>query len=86
MNKKIVHDALVLTAFTLVLGFLLGVVYDITKEKRNICLASFMGSHIDYISKHIAGAVQCLVNCRNLIFGKFAVRRDLFCCKDGSGG
>ena len=32
MNKKIVHDALVLTAFTLVLGFLLGVVYDITKE------------------------------------------------------
>ncbi len=32
MNKKIVHDALILTAFTLVLGFLLGVVYDITKE------------------------------------------------------
>lgn len=32
MNKKIVHDALVLTAFTLVLGLMLGVVYDITKE------------------------------------------------------
>ncbi len=32
MSKKIVHDALVLTAFTLVLGFLLGLVYDITKD------------------------------------------------------
>lgn len=32
MNKKIVHDALVLTAFTLVLGFLLGLVYGITKD------------------------------------------------------
>lgn len=32
MNKKIVHDALILTAFTLVLGFVLGLVYDITKE------------------------------------------------------
>ena len=32
MNKKIVHDALILTAFTLVLGFLLGAVYEITKE------------------------------------------------------
>ena len=32
MNKKIVHDALILTAFTLVLGFLLGSVYEITKE------------------------------------------------------
>lgn len=32
MNKKIVHDALVLTAFTLVLGFILGAVYEITKE------------------------------------------------------
>ncbi len=32
MNKKIVHDALVLTAFTLVLGLLLGIVYGITKE------------------------------------------------------
>ena len=32
MNKKIVHDALILTAFTLVLGFLLGVVYGVTKE------------------------------------------------------
>lgn len=31
MNKKIVHDALVLTAFTLVLGFILAVVYGITK-------------------------------------------------------
>lgn len=32
MNKKIVHDALILTAFTLVLGFLLGLVYGITKD------------------------------------------------------
>lgn len=32
MNKKIVHDALVLTAFTLVLGLMLGVVYEITKQ------------------------------------------------------
>lgn len=32
MNKKIVHDALVLFAFTVVLGLLLGVVYGVTKE------------------------------------------------------
>ncbi|MCM1282386.1 MAG: RnfABCDGE type electron transport complex subunit G [Muribaculaceae bacterium] len=32
MNKKIVHDALILTAFTLALGLILGVVYGITKE------------------------------------------------------
>ncbi len=32
MNKKIVHDALILTAFTLVLGTVLGLVYEITKE------------------------------------------------------
>ncbi len=32
MNKKIVHDALILTAFTLALGFVLGLVYGITKE------------------------------------------------------
>lgn len=32
MNKKIVHDALILTAFTLVLGLMLGVVYEITKK------------------------------------------------------
>lgn len=32
MNKKVVHDALVLFAFTVVLGLLLGVVYGITKE------------------------------------------------------
>ena len=31
MNKKIVHDALVLFAFTVVLGLILGVVYGITK-------------------------------------------------------
>ena len=31
MNKRIVHDALILTAFTLVLGFVLGLVYDVTK-------------------------------------------------------
>ncbi len=32
MNKKIVHDALILFAFTVVLGLLLGVVYGITKD------------------------------------------------------
>lgn len=32
MNKKIVHDALILFAFTLVLGLLLGIVYGITKD------------------------------------------------------
>lgn len=32
MNKKIIHDALILTAFTLILGFALGLVYEITKE------------------------------------------------------
>jgi len=31
MNKKIIHDALILTAFTLVLGFALGLVYEVTK-------------------------------------------------------
>ena len=31
MNKKIIHDALILTAFTLILGFILGTVYNITK-------------------------------------------------------
>ena len=38
MNKRIVHDALVLFAFTVVLGLLLAVVYGITKapiEKVN---------------------------------------------------
>lgn len=32
MNKRIVHDALILMAFTLVLGLALGFVYDITKK------------------------------------------------------
>jgi electron transport complex protein RnfG len=32
MSKQIVHDALILTAFTLVLGLILGMVYGITKE------------------------------------------------------
>ena len=32
MNKRIVHDALILTAFTLALGLLLGFVYGITKD------------------------------------------------------
>lgn len=46
MNKKIVHDALILFAFTIVLGLLLGVVYGVTKpsidkvneEKNTECL------------------------------------------------
>lgn len=32
MNKKIVHDALILFAFTVVLGLVLGIVYGITKD------------------------------------------------------
>jgi electron transport complex protein RnfG len=32
MSKKIVHDALILFAFTVVLGLLLGIVYGITKD------------------------------------------------------
>ena len=32
MNKKIIHDALILFAFTVVLGLLLGFVYEVTKE------------------------------------------------------
>jgi len=32
-TKKILHDALILTAFTLVLGFVLGGVHEITKER-----------------------------------------------------
>ena len=34
MNKKIVHDALVLFAFTVVLGLILGVVYGINKPSN----------------------------------------------------
>lgn len=33
MNKKIITDALILTAFTLVLGLILGLVYSITKPR-----------------------------------------------------
>ena len=32
MNKKIIHDALILFAFTVVLGLLLGFVYEVKKE------------------------------------------------------
>ena len=32
MNNKIVHDALILTAITLISGFLLGLVFAVTKE------------------------------------------------------
>ena len=34
MNKRIVHDALILTAFTLVLGFILALVYAVTEKPR----------------------------------------------------
>ena len=33
MNKKIVHDAMILTAITLVIGLILGMVYMITKPR-----------------------------------------------------
>jgi electron transport complex protein RnfG len=42
MNKRIVHDALILTAFTLVLGFILALVHEITKapiEAANLATA-----------------------------------------------
>ncbi|WP_455722096.1 RnfABCDGE type electron transport complex subunit G [Agathobacter sp.] len=42
MNKRIVHDALILTAFTLVLGFILALVHDVTAkpiEKANLAAA-----------------------------------------------
>ena len=32
MNKRIVHDALILTAFTLVLGFILALVHEVTAK------------------------------------------------------
>lgn len=50
MNKKIIKDTLVLVCITLIAGFLLGLVYDITKEpiakqkqitKENACKAVF---------------------------------------------
>ena len=34
MNKQIIHDALILTAFTLVLGFILALVYAVTEKPR----------------------------------------------------
>lgn len=34
MNKRIVHGALILTAFTLVLGFILALVYAVTEKPR----------------------------------------------------
>lgn len=36
MNKQIVHDALILTAFTLVLGLILGAVHSITKPRIDV--------------------------------------------------
>lgn len=33
MNKRIVHDALILAAFTVVLGLILGAVYGLTKDR-----------------------------------------------------
>ncbi len=42
MNKRIVHDALILTAFTLVLGFILALVHEVTAapiEKANLAAA-----------------------------------------------
>ena len=45
MNKKIVHDALVLFAFTVVLGLILGVVYGITKP---------CSCHVNYAKKPAA--------------------------------
>ena len=42
MNKQIIHDALILAAFTLVLGFILALVHDITLkplEAANVATA-----------------------------------------------
>ena len=51
MNKRIVHDALILTAFTLVLGFILALVQGITAEpidKANKAAAQYfrMQNHL----------------------------------------
>ena len=59
MNKKIVHDALILFAFTIVLGLLLGVVYGVTKpsidkvneEKTQKEVADLLGISQSYISR-----------------------------------
>ena len=59
MNKKIVHDALILFAFTIVLGLLLGVVYGVTKpsidkvneEKTQKEVADMLGISQSYISR-----------------------------------
>ena len=59
MNKKIVHDALILFAFTIVLGLLLGVVYGVTKpsidkvneEKTQKEVADVLGISQSYISR-----------------------------------
>ena len=42
MNKQIIHDALVLTAFTLVIGIILGAVYGITMSVVLLLLGMFM--------------------------------------------
>ncbi len=48
MNKKIVHDALILTVFTVVIGFILGLVYGYQgsdcKGRRGNCTESIPSS------------------------------------------
>ena len=69
MNKKIVHDALILFAFTIILGLLLGVVYSVTKapidkvneEKTQKEVADVLGisqSYISRLEKKIIGRLQ----------------------------
>ena len=46
MNKRIVHDALILTAFTLVLGFILALVQGITAEPIDKAIKQQHRKHI----------------------------------------
>ncbi len=51
MNKQIVHDALILTAFTLVLGFILALVYGITKPSIDAAnLATAQAAYMEVFS------------------------------------
>ena len=61
MNKQIVHDALILTAFTLVLGFVLALVYGITKpsiDAANLAAAQAAYQEVFADAAHITGEIH----------------------------
>ena len=61
MNKRIVHDALILTAFTLVLGFILALVHEVTAKP--IEAANLAAAH----RKHIRQYFRMQNHLRNMI-------------------